>query len=1249
MLRYDDYTKRTHVTKAIRLELIPQGKTLDTIIEKGDKQFDKALYASLERLKPVIDSYIKFIVSKALSQVDFDFSAMYEAFNNKDKKSWAKEEKALLKVISKAVDISLPEGMKTTQINSAAFLQEVLYDYVVHCSDPSIKKDEAIKDIEGTKGCLALFNKFLTSRITALTTWMPDRVIKNFEIYCKNISKIELALSESDEIRCQYEDELELMKSAEYYSQVLTQIDIYGYNRVINGVNDEKGIVTKGVNSLINEYNTNVRNQKLEKPYLRKMNPLYKQILIPSEKQFAISFINTDDEVREVIKNTWETYTVASENLQQILLNKLSASDGKGVYAKSNKIHQLSYYLLGDHNIITNNLAENELAEINELLSNPMLKQSMRTELEKRAEIVQSLIAKKNYLFSDLDSAIVNKDMSKISPPKTAFLEYVEKIDELIKATKMYYKVLVGGNIFEKRHIKGDRHVQELLVDFFAALSDVREILSIVYLPDDVEDADLDFYNLFDEAMEDIRITYKAENLIRNYITKSIKETAEEKQTCFGSPTKFKTQWWNGEKKFSKEHAAIIKHEGNFYYFILAGDAKPVEIKVDETSRTGFLTFKKGQKSFMMLPKILFTDHAVPFFSVNKDATEYVFDDTQVIRPITVSKEIFDIYKNGLFKREAVTSGTITEDEYKTNICKLIEKYIDFANAYTQYQKFNLTEINDPSRYNDIGEFFSEVDTCTSRLSWTNIDFKQIESLVNAGTGYLFLISNKFLYTDNELKNPYTKTFLSILSDSNMDRTTILLNSNPAIFFRPQSIKKEPTHKKGSILVNRRTEDGEHIPKRIYEAIYKLKNSISSISEEDIQEAKKYMATHKVRSHIAKENLYFRGNYMVDKYILQLTYTKNNDVSDRVNDMLNNRINDAIKDGFNIVSVARSTKDLIYVMVLDSELNILEERSLNEIGGIDYYELLHDSYIEKKNDKKIWIYDTENAESKAAYLDLAITEVLKLAIKYNAVIAVESLSDTLKNKYSFLDNQVFKAFENRIAQRLSDLAFKSISDGKPGSVSNPLQLSNNSGNSYQDGILYFVNGAYTRTVDPESGFINVFDFTRINSITSKRQFFAKMKTITFTGNAFVFDFDYSDFITKVDIEKKRWKIKVSGDVVLYDREKKKHVRISDVVNEILIPLAGKTDLNGDLTSQILDKQVPGAFVEELFRWFRYFITGYHAQVGSNKEFYRSPIDGNEYDVSNMLAYNLAKKFVFKSEFAGDNKDFSKAWIDYLQA
>jgi CRISPR-associated protein Cpf1 len=1244
MLKYEDFIKRNHVTKAIRFELVPQGKTAHFIKEHGDYKQDKALYDALDRMKPVIDSFIRNTASKALKDFEYSFEKLHNAKIDKDKKTVDKEEKTIRKALLKCVDNAMPEEITVSQINSAKFLQDVLAEYVESGEDTNINKTDALSDIKTIKGTLPLFSKFLTSRITALTTWMSDRVLENFDIYRSNIQNIDANI-QTEGLCEEYMDELRLMAEPDYYREVLSQEDIEGYNRVISGTTEEKGL-----NQLINEYNIAIKSEKRDEKPLRYIKPLYKQSLMPQEKRLTIESINTDDEVRKVISDTWTEFSKSIALMEKLLKEKQLTSDGEGIIVAGNQLHQMSHLLTGDHNHIPDRMMAKESAEINEMLSEDKLKPSMKKELEKRLDILSNTLTKRTYELTELDEYLDNDDKSVLAQKHTAFEIYVGSFTEAAKLTKTYYKIIEGGNILKDRKIKGARHVQEMIVDLFDSMTEVRKMLTLIAQPDN-EDGDAIFYNDFEQYRAEIRTSYKAENLVRNYITKSTKDIAETKQTCLGTTARLRTMWWNGEGKFAKDNAAIIRHEGKYYYFILSGDAKPI-VPEEADTQTGFLTLKKGQASYMMLPKILFTKNVTPYFKDNKDATECVIDNEQVMNPVTVTKEAYDIYTKGHFKKEAVTGGEITEEEYRRNVAILVDTYKEFAREYVQYEKFDLTNLKSTADYNDIGEFFSDVDTFTSKLSWIYINFEQIEQLVESGDGYLFLISNRFLYTGRQDKNLYTKTLLALLSDANMGKTTMLLNSNPGVFYRPAAIEKKITHKKGSFLVDKTTEDGKHIPKAIYETIYKVKNNISNVDESLLKKAEEYMKTHKVRSFRTDRDIARDKRYMEDKLILQLTYTKNNDVSDRINDRLNDRVNEAIKDGYNMVSVSRSTTDLVYVMaaeVKDNEIvQIFEERSLNVIDGMDYHALLSDTYKEKVSDKKAWIYTTDSGDVKSAYIDMAITEVLRLAKKYNAVIIVEGISDQVKDKYSALDNQVFKTFEKRIAERLSDLALKDVEDGMPGSVSNPLQLSNNSGNTYQDGILFFVNGAYTRGVDPESGFVNIFDLSRINSIQSKRQFFSKMNDIRLKDGEMTLSFDYAEYPVKYDTEKTKWKTIIGGDVVSYNAEKKKNVIINDIVDEVLVPAAKGADLSGNLAEKMNGKYLPGSFVDELYRQFRYSLTGIHRKTDDKDEFFKSPTTGKEQGVSHTSAYNLARKFIFRQNYEGSTNNFTKEWINHIQ-
>ena len=105
MLLYENYTKRNQITKSLRLELRPQGKTLRNIKELNLLEQDKAIYALLERLKPVIDEGIKDIARDTLKNCELSFEKLYEHFLSGDKKAYAKESERLKKEIVKTLRV----------------------------------------------------------------------------------------------------------------------------------------------------------------------------------------------------------------------------------------------------------------------------------------------------------------------------------------------------------------------------------------------------------------------------------------------------------------------------------------------------------------------------------------------------------------------------------------------------------------------------------------------------------------------------------------------------------------------------------------------------------------------------------------------------------------------------------------------------------------------------------------------------------------------------------------------------------------------------------------------------------------------------------------------------------------------------------------------------------------------------------------------------------------------------------------
>ena len=156
------------------------------------------------------------------------------------------------------------------------------------------KEIEAV--IESLNGNLALFQQLAVTRTTALTTWLSQRVLENYDRYVSNIDVMKTALKSEtrDEILETWPDAEGFTDFNRYWTDCPTQDGIDTYNEVMNGISDENGIVKKGVKLIANEYNMRNKNGKKSLPMPKE---LYKQILMPTKSAYPFSAIDNDQEL----------------------------------------------------------------------------------------------------------------------------------------------------------------------------------------------------------------------------------------------------------------------------------------------------------------------------------------------------------------------------------------------------------------------------------------------------------------------------------------------------------------------------------------------------------------------------------------------------------------------------------------------------------------------------------------------------------------------------------------------------------------------------------------------------------------------------------------------------------------------------------------------------------------------------------------------------------------------------------------
>lgn len=382
----------------------------------------------------------------------------------------------------------------------------------------------------------------------------------------------------------------------------------------------------------------------------------------------------------------------------------------------------------------------------------------------------------------------------------------------------------------------------------------------------------------------------------------------------------------------------------------------------------------------------------------------------------------------------------------------------------------------------------------------------------------------------------------NLFSEENLKDVVLKLNGEAEIFFRKSSIKNPIIHKKGSILVNRTYEAEEKdqfgniqivrktIPENIYQELYKYFNDKSDKELSDEAAKLKNVVGH----HEAATNIVKDYRYTYDKYFLHMPVTIN--FKANKTSFINDRILQYIakEKDLHVIGIDRGERNLIYVSVIDTCGNIVEQKSFNIVNGYDYQIKLKQQEGARQIARKEWKEIGKIKEIKEGYLSLVIHEISKMVIKYNAIIAMEDLSYGFKKGRFKVERQVYQKFETMLINKLNYLVFKDISITENGGLLKGYQLTyipeklKNVG--HQCGCIFYVPAAYTSKIDPTTGFVNIFKFKDL-TVDAKREFIKKFDSIRYDSdkNLFCFTFDYNNFITQNTVmSKSNWSVYTYG-------------------------------------------------------------------------------------------------------------------------
>jgi len=1247
-MKLTDFTNLYPLSKTLRFELIPQGRTLEYIQQKGLINQDANRAISYQKLKKIIDEYHKVFIDEALKGLELNDLSAYEEFYQKkdkeeiDKKSLDKIKAALRKQISD----SFKEQEKFKNLFSKELIKEDLLTFV---------KEEEKSLVNEFKDFTTYFTGFHDNRkniyvadekATAIAFRLVNENLPKFIDNLNAFQKIQndvpdlaeqlrLALPDMEII---HETKLEEFFSLNFFNNTLTQKGIELYNTVIGGrTSDEGKNKIKGLNEYINLY-----NQKQEKKNrVPKFKQLYKQILSDrNSSSFVIDQFENDTQLLETLEQFYQSgicnYETEGNTINilttlQNFLSSLNSFDLSKIHLKNDRsITDISQSIFGDWNVI-----KSALGDYYEITF-PLKPKEKPQRFEERKE---KWISKTSYFdINTIQDAVGGYDSENIKEKNTPapIVKYfgamgfdpetesnlVDKISQSYSAIKD----LLNSPYPEDEKLNNDKQNVALIKQFLDNLMGFAHFIKPLIANDESLDKDETFYSLFEPLYDQLSKLISIYNKVRNYLTQK-PYSIEKIKLNFENSTLL--DGWDVNKE-ADNSCVILKKHGLYYLGIM--DKKSNRIFERDVPECKNLETAYKKVNYKLLP------------GANK-----------MLPKVFLSKKGVDTYHPSLeilenYQKETHKKGD-TFDIVQMRI--LIDYFKESISIHPDWKEFG-HKFSNTENYDDLSGFYREVEQQGYKVSFKNIDASYIDNLVDEGKLYLFQIYNKDFSTYSKgTPNMHTLYWKMLFDEENLADTVYKLNGQAEVFFRKSSVKPKNTviHKAGEILKSKNELD----PKK------------KSIFKYDIIKDRRF-TVDKFQFHVP--------------ITMNFKATGNENINQDVNRFLQN--NSDVK----IIGLDRGERHLIYLTLINQKGEILKQESLNIISNkkqkVNYKELLQKKEGDRTQARKDWNTIENIKELKEGYLSQVVHQIVTMMVEENAVVIMEDLNQGFMRGRQKVERQVYQKFEKMLIDKLNYLVSKTKEPSEPLGLLKALQLTGKFENfknmGKQSGFLFYVPAWNTSKIDPATGFVD-FLKPKYENIENAKAFFKNFEAIRFNSDKdyFEFQFDYNDFTTKVEGTRTKWTVCTHGKE-RYAWNRKLNMGKGDVeaidatqalqllFGEANIAYAAGTDLIADITDQN-----SADFFKKLIRLLAITLSLRHSNGKSGteeKDFILSPVmDGdsiffNSIEANEKLpqnadangAYHIALKGLWalgQINKAGDLKKVrlaisNKEWLQFVQ-
>lgn len=1237
MKTFNDLTGLYSLSKTLRFELKPVGKTKDNIETKGIIAQDEKRAEEYKKVKDIIDRYHKSFIDMCLaglvlrttSDGNNDSLEDYVALASKSNRD-EKEEKDFDDVKT-ALRKQIVDAFKKGNSYSDLFKKELMLNHL-----PDFVTDEQEKQmVENFSKFTTYFTGFNENRKNMYSdeeksTAIAYRLIhENLPMFIDNIKSFARITEQEDidfiaDIEHSFREELKgqsitKMFSLENFTNTLTQGQIELYNKIVGGRVEDSGAKKQGINEHVNLY-----NQKHKDARLPLLKPLYKMIL---SDRVVLSWLPeefaTDEEMLDAINETHNNLKDVLVDVRELLQN-IDNYDTEHIYIANDKgLTDISQQIFGQYDVYTSAIK----AELRDSIT-PSAKERKDSELlDKRINNIfkASKSFSIDYLNSHVDS---DKTIQSYYKELGAYDRNGEQRINLLSQIELAYvdahDVLLGKHTNLNQSEDSIKKIKALLDAYKALQHFIKPLLG----NGDEADKDNEFDAKLRAIWDELDIVTPLYDKVRNrltrkpYSTEKIKLNFDNAQLLNG---------WDMNKE--PDCTSVLLRKDGQYYLAIMDKKSNHAFDADELPCDGEC-YEKMEYKQMALPMGM---------------------GAFVRKCFGTAKAL-----GWQCPRHLMTSDgkiIIKDEEAQKVLPELIDCYKSFLDIYEKdgfkYKTFNF-KFKPSSEYEKLSHFFAEVPSQGYKCSFRNVSVSFINQLVDEGKLYLFQIWNKdFSEYSKGTPNMHTLYWKMLFDERNLANVVYKLNGQAEVFYRKRSLdlNKTTIHRANQPIANKNMQNEKRESTFCYDIV---KNR----------------------------------RYTVDKFQFHVPITINFKATG--SDNINASVLDVIRNNGieHIIGIDRGERHLLYLSLIDMKGNIVKQMTLNDIINeykgntytTNYKELLQAREGDRKEARQNWQKIENIKELKEGYLSQVVHVITKMMVDYKAIVVLEDLNGGFMRGRQKIERQVYEKFEKMLIDKLNYYVDKQKDANENGGLLHAYQLASKFDTfkklGKQSGCLFYIPAWNTSKIDPVTGFVNMFD-TRYENADKARNFFSKFKSISYNADKDWFEFvigDYSKFTDKAKDTRTDWvlctygtRIKTFRNPEKLNQWDNKEIVLTDEFKKVFME-AG-IDINGNLKEAICTL-TEKKHLESLMQLMKLLVQMRNSETNSEVDYLLSPVadtEGNFYDSRNCGdnlpkdadangAYNIARKGLWavmkiKASKPQENLKLgisNKEWLQFAQ-